>query len=365
MVRAASPSGTRKSFRRCRDGGTLTDVMSPSSLVHVDHAACERVAKILRVSPVPDEREDSPLTGFSRGEIGNFYLFTVAICHQTSPIGRAPLQGELGGALKRGWDYLTARFEVAVHEDRKLLTPHQWRMLRGPEMAALFRDRHFGDLLTKPDERAELIRDLGDRMTANDWRFADDLFAVSGGRVGSGQGNLLGLLQQFRAYRDPIRKKSLFFLALMRNHGLWKYVDEELLGAPVDYHEVRGHLRLGTVKVDDPGLSAKLRDQREVTEEEDLAIRGAVSDAITVIFGKGLLRSPSQAHYLFWNVFRSCCTREEPHCRQCPPACPLPERYVRGAVEINGTRRCLFSSACESAHRDRRFFEHVFETDYY
>lgn len=342
-----------------RDGATLTDVMSSPALVHVDHAACERVAKILRSSPVPDDREDSLLTGLSRGETGNFYLFTVAICHQTSPIGHAPLQGEVAGVLKRGWDYLTARFEVAVHDDRKLLTPRQWRMLRGPEIATLFRDRQFGDLLTKPDERAELIRDLGDRMTANDWRFADDLFAMSGGRVGSGQGNLLGLLQQFRAYRDPVRKKSLFFLALMRNHGLWKYVDEERLGAPVDYHEVRGHLRLGTVKVDDPRLAAKLQNREAVSEEEDVAIRTAVSDAITLVSENSLLRSPSQAHYLFWNVFRSCCSREDPHCVECPPSCSLPERYV------NPIRRCLFASECESAHRESRFYEHVFETDYY
>jgi len=339
--------------------------MLPRALVHVDEAACERAANVLRSSAVPDDREDSPLTDLSSEEIGNFYLFTVAICHQTSPVGQAPLQGEVSGVLKRGWDYLTARFEAVVHDDLKLLTPYRWRMLRGSEIATIFRDRRFGDLLTNPEGRADLIRDLGDRMVANDWEFADDLFAASGGRVGSGQPNLLELLQQFRAYRDPVRKKSLFFLALMRNHGLWKYPDEDRLGAPADYHEVRGHLRLGTVKVDDSRLAAKLYNQEAVSEEEDLAIRTAVSDAIALVAEKGLLRSPSQAHYLFWNVFRSCCLREEPHCIECPPTCSLPERYVKLAIQANPVRRCLFGGVCESAHRKPRFYEHVFETDYY
>lgn len=343
----------------------LTGRMLTRVHLHVDEAACERVAKILGSIAVPDDREDSSLAGLSRAEIGNFYLFTVAICHQTSPIGRAPLQGKVAGVLKRGWDYLTARFEAEVRKDRKLLTPERWAMFQAPEMAVLFRDAEFGELLTDPEVRANLIRDLGSRMSARGWQSADDLFVLSQGRVGTGHVNLLGLLQQFRAYRDPLRKKSLLFLALMRNSSLWKYQDEESLGPPVDYHEVRGHLRLGTVKVDDPVLATKLRTQQSVTDEEDLAIRRAVSDAITIISKKGLLRSPSQAHYLFWNVFRSCCTREAPHCSQCLPACPLPDRYVRAAVQTNGARRCLFSRVCEGAGLDVQFYEHIFETDYY
>jgi hypothetical protein len=139
-------------------------------------------------------------------------------------------------------------------------------------------------------------------------------------------------------------------------------VDNDRLGPPVDYHEVRGHLRMGTVIVTDPALREKLLKEIPVTQAEDVAIRQAVYDAIMLLSELTELHNPSRLHYLFWNVFRSCCVQEAPYCTT---SCPtLPERY-RHLMAFGGKSQCPFSGVCASVDTADRYYEHVFETDYY
>jgi hypothetical protein len=322
------------------------------------------VAKLLATKEIPLDHEESSLPGFSQYLIGNFFLALVAISHQTSPRGHAPLEGSIDGVWRRGWDYLFARLEEAGRRDPTLLTPTRWSDLSTDEVRHLFHDEELGDRLTNPEHRAELLRDLGFKMISQGWSFADQFYRHCNGRIASGNPNLLQVLSQFQAYNDPVRKKSYFFLALMRNSGLWHYADDEALGPPVDYHEVRGHLRLGTVRITDPELLEKVRTGRTVTTHEDVAVRQAVHDAIMRISDRSGLRNPSQLHYLFWNLFRSICTREAPQCFTLRPGCSLPARYMH-LVDEHGTRRCPFVSICPSAGIHDAIYEHIIETDYY
>ncbi len=76
-------------------------------LLEVVPAACERVASFLASCDVPADREETDLAGLSPIETADFYLFLVAICHQTSPLGKIPLQGTAEGRLPhKGWDFL-------------------------------------------------------------------------------------------------------------------------------------------------------------------------------------------------------------------------------------------------------------------
>jgi hypothetical protein len=330
--------------------------------VSVDLEVCKRVAHLLASKPIPPDEEDSSLAGFSRLEVGNFYLLVVAICHQTSPRGRPPLEGIVDGTYRRGWDYLTAKMEAAVRADRSRLDPRQWATMSVADFMILFRDPQLGDRLSDPERRVNLVQNLGRVMCSSRWHWAEDMYKLCAGRAATSEPNLFGLLARFAAYRDPIRKKSCFFLALMRNSGFWHYVDNDQVGAPVDYHEVRGHLRIGTVTVADPDLRQRLMTGSPVTAAEDIAIRGAVYDAIAVVSDLSGLRNPSQLHYLFWNVFRTHCLREDPHCFEAAPA--LPERYKHLAM-FGDEIRCPFSGVCASACSPTRYYEHVFETDYY
>ena len=330
--------------------------------VHVDGKACERLARLLASRSIPADKEDSDLPNFSRQEVGNFYLILVAICHQTSSRGRPPLEGTVDGRRKLGWDYLSAKLEATGRSDRELLNPRRWAEMSTDELVSLFRDPTLGERLAGPARRAALIRDLGQVMLRQGWHWFEDLYEWSGRRVATGDHSLFALLSQFLAYQDPVRKKACFVLALMRNSGLWTYVDDDQLGPPVDYHEVRGHLRVGTVTVTDPVLREKLLQGIPVTPEEDITIRQAVYDAIMLLSELTGLRNPSQLHYLFWNVFRSSCVREAPNCTT--PCPTLPERY-RHLMALDGKLQCPFASVCASVNTADRYYEHIFETDYY
>jgi hypothetical protein len=347
------------------DSGPFAAPLQCSEPVLVDVDSCRRVAQMLRTRDIPPAQEDSSLPGLRPELVGNFYLLLVAICHQTSPRGKQPLEGNIKHQQLRGWDYLSAKLEEDVLLDPQLLNPTSWANFSSEDIRDLFRDKEFGERLSDPTGRAALVRDLGQKMLERSWRSADQIYLASR-RIAGEFPSLLSLLSEFRAYDDPVRKKSYFFLSLMQNANLWTYTDPENLGAPVDYHEVRGHLRIGTVQISDLDLRSKLLAGHDVTPEEDVKIRTAVHDALMLISTYSGLRNPSQTHYLFWNVFRSCCTRENPHCSACPPTCTLPSRYIPLAMFSSGApRRCPFSEVCQSAGREPKLLEQTIDTDYY
>jgi hypothetical protein len=344
---------------------SLLSKPATNPLVAVDIEVCLKLAEWLSSREIPPDREESSLPGFSAEQIGNFYLLLVAISHQTSPQGKPPLEGSISGRHLRGWDYLFARVEEAARHDPKILSPIFWARMSLNELENLFRDERFGNRLSDSTGRIMLINDLGRAMVERSWKSASQIFDAAGGRIASGNPNLVTLLSQFGAYRDPVHKKIYFFLALMQNTGVWIYVDPDKLGAPVDYHEVRGHLRIGTVQIHDPHLYAKLLQRTAVTEEEDVSIRQAVHEALMFLSEHSGLRNPSQLHYLFWNVFRSCCTRENPHCFSCTPTCSLPARYVPLALFPDGSRHCPFAPLCSSAGHEPKLQEPHVVTDFY
>src|SRR5437867_314224 len=119
---------------------------------------------MLSAQRIPDDREEVSLRQIPRQFVGNFFLFLVAICHQTSPPNRLPLVGRLHGQIRRGWDYLLERFNDAAADDLSLLTPARWAEFSSEEIRVLFRDAEFGDRLSDPELRSLLIKDLGARM---------------------------------------------------------------------------------------------------------------------------------------------------------------------------------------------------------
>src|ERR1043166_4631892 len=142
-------------------------------LIEVNQQACERIAKLLARKAIPQDQEESSLPGFDPDSIGNFFFALVAICHQTSPQGRPPLEGIIDGKERRGWDYLFAKLENAARTEPTLLTPDGWCQLSGSDVQQIFRDPQLGDRLTDPDHRAALLRDLGSKMISRHWSFAD------------------------------------------------------------------------------------------------------------------------------------------------------------------------------------------------
>jgi hypothetical protein len=316
------------------------------------------IAKWINRRNIPADKEDLPVKNFDTNMSSNYWFALVAICHQTSPIDSVPLQGMIGDKLYRGWDYLKEMFELISMRNNDILTPQYWRQITGKQLL-----KWFGTNLTDPDGRARLLNDMGHRMIALKFNYLLDIAEACKLIVLNGEPCILNTLSEFDAYRDPVRKKSYFLLSLLENNGLITFVDRENIGPPVDYHEVRGHLRIGTVVIKDDILLDKILHGKEVSQEEDVMIRSAVHDAILSIRNLVETITPSVLHYLFWNVFRSHCSRLAPKCAF--EKTGLPDRYLHLSNEIAQVH-CPFVLECNSFEKkDFSLVEHSCKTDYY
>lgn len=322
--------------------------------IEVDHNQCIAIAKELGKYSIPADTEDTSIDGLDAKQISDFYFLLVAICHQTQS-----LQGTVNGTYQRGWDYLRLKFLNAVIADRTILDPSTWREMTPDFLNNLLKDDHYGETLTDVGGRASLIRELGMGLETQRLQSVHEMYLASDGQLAGDPAGLLARLSRFRAYSDPVQKKSYFFLGLMQNSKVWVFRDEMELGAPVDYHEVRGHLRLGTVRISGD-LRAVLVAKEQVSRSEDIAIRSAVRQAISLIASL-TKHSPMRLHYLFWNIFRNLCLRENAKCFNADPSNSLPPRYLQ-FVE-HGI--CPFAETCESAGKGTLLIEHSFKTDWY
>ncbi len=337
---------------------------APLGAVVVDTERCLQLARHLTTLEMPaDAEEPAESVPLSPDVLANMYWAAVGICHQTSPKGGPSLKGYVSGRELRGWDYLREAFLVTARRDPELVYPPRLSVITAQDIDRIIQIAEAAVVLKDLEGRARLLRDLGHRMTGLGYESVQRLHDRAGGNLlqENGEG-LLQLLGTFVAYRDPVRKKSLYFLALMKNNGIWDYHDPGNLGPPVDYHEVRGHLRCSTVVIRDPALAEAVEKEAVVSDDADIAIRQAVYDAIVLIARESGL-TPSQLHYFFWNLFRSCCQRGETHCYACPPTCELPERYKR--LTASSGRMCAVASYCSSRGRAKKILEHSAITDFY
>jgi len=322
--------------------------------VQVNLVRCEEVAQRLLALVVPSPAEPWSSQADSVGyDLATLNLVLVAVCHQTQT-----LAGEIGDQPLRGWDYLQRRFQIWAGDDVRRIAPDQLATLSLGQLRDILR---CADQLSTQDleNRAAIVRDCGVVLTRLGVHTLTELYQRSGRRIAGPENSLLTVLRAFRAFNDPVRKKALFLLGLNSATCGWQYEDPDSLDPPADYHEVRGHLRLGTIQLLDQGLLHAVSAGDFVGEPDDIAIREAVTQAIRHVARRSGF-TPMQLHYAFWNLFRAVCVRQRPRCRG-QLAERLPEDYRR---MVEGGE-CCFVTCCDSVDKERAIDEHRFETDWY
>lgn len=331
-------------------------------LLQVDIAKCTHLAQLIKTLHIPADQEDSTLnlSDLPRSKRADFLFCLVAICHQTTPRRGQKLKGYVAGKNRRGWDYLSHALLEAFAADPSLASPGRLKKLSALELAAIIRAPDRSARIAAVKGRAQLLNNLGTFLQDAGMKSVNEIHKASGGFLyRADSGGILQRLSSAHAYSDPVRKKSLYFCMLAKNQKLWKFADPENLGPPVDYHEIRGHLRLGTVRV-----GGRLLQQiriGKVTDDADIKIRKAVFRAIMMV-SKYSGVTPAALHYFFWNLFRSCCLRRMPHCACCPKDCQLPARYTFHTVS---PRRCSLESVCESRSARVRIRDYSLKTEFY
>lgn len=288
----------------------------------------------------------------------------IAICHATRT-----LDGLLDGELVRGNDYLLLAARRCFDADPSFFGAERMARIRSRDLRAAISDdgNPSHSKLDRVQERVDLLHDCAEVLLRDFEGDVMKIYAQSNGYVQpvKGQG-LLDLLARFKAYSDPVRKKSFLLVVFLNEAGVWRVMDPENLSLAIDYHLMRIALRSGAIRVLDASLAAKLKERKPVAEAEDGLVREAARAAYSF-----MARQPGLDVFsldnLLWNIGRTCCFYEhDPICggQSCwkREHCTL---LQRSNYDCSG--RCPLDGVClGSRNRDyRRYWETNIYTAYY
>jgi hypothetical protein len=323
-----------------------------------DFERCNDVAGALQRMRLPDTLVRQPLPWSDRATVGNFNLILVAICHQTQRIS-----GTVDGQWCRGWDYLERKLEEHSRRNPRFLEMPNLATLSPDELNAAFAPSPQSAVFHDVKERTALITGIGSHMLRGGFWSLQDLCKSVDYRC-MGENSIISFLRSTDAYSDPNEKKIRLLIGLLRDAHGWTFKDAHKLGAPIDYHEIRGHLRIGTVVVRDLAIKSRFQSDT-LTGNDDLLVRAAISEAVVAITRHLPGHDALQVHYILWNFFRAGCRRHKPVC--CDGGhmsrAELDAAYLDSFK--SSSTRCLFSSFCESFRKQTFPIEHSYNGNYY
>ncbi len=276
-----------------------------------------------------------------------YFIFMVAIDHRTSRY--TPFEGYVNNEFYHGADLLYRLGVSKFNKDPSFFDPSNMANITPAEVKTwLSVDDGAGGKITiwDPEVRADLLRDLGRKLKAYYGGRVSSLIDSSGNYLkrGDGQG-LVEKLKIFKAYSDPVEKKSYLFVKFIERRGLINIKDPWNKEVAVDNHLTRIALRLGLIRVYG-SLKEKLDLNKPFEWSEDIALRFVVRKAY-----KGLSRVAGLDVFhlddFLWTFGRRICTRVNPKCKVLgPDACPL-------------------SDVCENVSIADKISEHNFQDTYY
>jgi hypothetical protein len=321
---------------------------------------CREVASLLQRMQLPSKLVRQGIFCSDRKTVGNFNLMLLAICHQTQNV-----MGTIDGKLWRGWDYLQRKLDAHSRSDPRFLEIDNWPVLSGECLDTALAPSPGTSAFVDVGSRAGLINDLGSHMIGAGYSSFEQLYKRFEGRC-CGPHSILSFLRGATAYSDPNEKKARLLIGLLRDVHGWEFRDAHYVSAPVDYHEIRGHLRIGTVVINDSELKTRIQSD-VVSGDEDNLIRSEVSNAIDEIASNVAGCDPLKVHYILWKYFRALCRRNGPSCltRGEIAVDQLDQAFLDPFGASTILKGCAFSTVCDSFRRQVFPAEYSYGGSYY
>lgn len=306
----------------------LLDEPAPLTLVdhriRLDHGQIKKISEIVKVI---DAAQASDFTGKDFPPAGHpktLDYFFATILQQFSfwetLNGRYdhPLVARIDGDQLKGSAYLFRAFRLPLESDAGFYSPERQAALTRDELMKLFRADDGSDPMPAFDLHLEMAQRYGREMIATGKTPQQMIERAM--KSATPLKTFIGELDQIGGYKeDPLRKKSNL-LALVLNQRPEKFLtfgkDEEVPPV-IDYHTMRGCLRMGLVEIIDEALLRKVEARQIVNADEEWAIRYAcylaVEDVVR-ISGKSL----GAVDWFFFAYSRQRCPEmSEPVCAEC------------------------------------------------
>ena len=256
-----------------------------------------------------------PPKEMDREKVGMFFLVMVALDHRLSRPGK-PYEACIEDGCYHGADLLWRLGKQILDEYPDFYTAYSLSKIRIGDIKKYFNINNAE--VPDPDIRAYLLRDLGLKLDKLYNGKVLELLKASNNRIrgrGVEQG-LIDLLRVFRAYEDPVEKKSFLFIKLLQARGLFTPIDQQNMEVPVDNHLSRIAYRTGLVQIQGK-LWDSIKSFHEVSYSDDILLRfiiryayGLVADLAGI--NKGVLDD------ILWIHGRKICLRDKhPDCDSC------------------------------------------------
>jgi hypothetical protein len=189
-----------------------------------------------------------------------------------------------------------------------------------------------------------------------------NLLEKSKGYLVKSNHGLYKLLEEFKAYNDPLKKKSGVLLKFLIQSEILKINDSENFIPIVDYHMLRVLLRMGCIEVKDDNLRKKLYCFDKIKSDKEF--RKAAQKTfrkITKLSEKEIF----ELDPIFWSLGRSCCQLKTTLCfdRKCDKNPCTFYTYM----DLNNHDRCFFENVCKGSVNEgyRNLKEPNVETHFY
>jgi len=333
-----------------------------AAIVNPNYEQCLKVAGCLRTFKFRDwflKREfltfEAPVETKLRT-----YFYSVAICHQTHKLYSKKLR-------IWGWEYIEHVFTLLGKNNSPFLQPGIISSIAFKDLckrlASLFSDdgNPLNSTLDRIGERASFLAEA-DYILENQFqgRF-ENLVTLSKQFLFAGSKGLYEILEIFKAYKDPMRKKSTFMLKLMQDAKLIEIKDPQNFVPIMDYHMQRVLLRTGCVEVNGKKLAEKLRNREAV--DKDTAVRKTCIEAFRII-AKESGMPVVELNDFFWSLGRSCC-HENLLCQV--GRCEKDPCTFARIVSHDPHTCCSLESVClgKVSEKHRQLWQPVVETHYY
>ena len=256
-----------------------------------------------------------PPKEMDREKVGMFFLVMVALDHRLSRPGK-PYEACIEDGCYHGADLLWRLGKQILDEYPDFYTAYSLSKIRIDDIKKYFNINNAE--VPDPDIRAYLLRDLGLKLDKLYNGKVLELLKASNNRIrgrGVEQG-LIDLLRVFRAYEDPVEKKSFLLIKFLQARGLFTPIDQQNMEVPVDNHLSRIAYRTGLVQIQGK-LWDSIKSFHEVSYSDDILLRfiiryayGLVADLAGI--NKGVLDD------ILWIHGRKICLRDKhPDCDSC------------------------------------------------
>ena len=331
--------------------------------IAVNQTQCEALAqRLAEVQVRPDEFVGRPIDREEKRREANLFFYLIAICQSTRT-----LQGTLDGTWYRGWDYMVRAARRMLAQDPDYFSASRMAQMTADELLGVFSDDLAPEhsTLDRVEERVHQLHDCARILEEHYEGDISILYEKAKGRL-QGRGGILERLSAFRAYSDPVQKKSFLFIMFAAKSGVWDIVDLDALKVAIDYHIMRIALRSGMIEVWDHDLAAKLRSRQEVSAETDNRIRAAVREACDLLIEHSG-RSVFDVDNILWMMGRNCCFYDhDPICGDNPCFKTDKCSFIRG-IEYDCPGACLFDGICRGSREPayRELWESTLYTEFY